>query len=202
MDARLPKQMLLPGIAPAPQRNDRLSFAVKPDAETAAGMVQLAWRLRSAHRLQGRPIDAGRLHISLLLLGGQSGAPHALVALASRAASTIVLPPFAVSFDRVLSFSGTSRAPGGRAIVLSGSDVGAGLSALSRALAAAMREFGFSGGSQLSLTPHVTLLYDRQSVAERTIEPVTWTVREFVLAHSHIRDRRSYELLGRWALLD
>jgi 2'-5' RNA ligase len=199
---RMPKQILVPGFAPAPERDNRFYFAVQPDTKTATGIEQLTWRLRSEHGLQGNPVDAGRLHVSLLPLGAHPGVPHALVALASQAASTLVLPPFAVSFDRVLSFSGKSRTPSKHAFVLCGGDGSAGLLVLYRALAVAMQEFGLLRTIASSFTPHVTLLYDQQSVAERTIEPVAWTVREFVLVHSRIRHRRPYELLDRWVLHD
>jgi len=196
------KQILLPGFASAPERVDRLFFAVLPDSKTAARIAQLARRLRSEHGLRGNPLDAGRLHVSLQALGDYSGVPHALVALASQAASTVVLPPFVVSFDRVLSFSGKSRTPSNRAFVLSGGDGSAGLLVLYRALAVAMQKFGLLCTTASSFTPHVTLLYDKQSVAERTIEPVDWTIHEFALVHARVRHRQSYALLGRWVLHD
>jgi RNA 2',3'-cyclic 3'-phosphodiesterase len=199
---RMPKQIPLPGFAPAPERGDRLFFAVLPDAKTVARIEQLTWRLRSEYQLQGNPADAGRLHVSLQVLGDYYGVPQALVALASQAASTVVLPPFAVSFDRVLSFSGKSRTPGKQALVLCAGDGGAGLLVLYRALAVAMQELGLLRTITSSFTPHVTLLYDQRSVAERTIEPVTWMIREFALVHSRIRHKRPYELLGRWVLHD
>jgi len=46
-------------------------------------------------------------------------------------------------------------------------------------------------------TPHVTLLYDAQRIAENAIAPVTWTVRELVLVHSR-RGEGRYVQLGRW----
>jgi 2'-5' RNA ligase len=50
----------------------------------------------------------------------------------------------------------------------------AGLTTLRQALA-----------SRSAFTPHVTLLYDRQSVPEACIdEPITWTVRDFVLVQT------------------
>jgi 2'-5' RNA ligase len=45
----------------------------------------------------------------------------------------------------------------------------------------------------------VTLLYDERGIAEHAIEPVSWTVREFVLVHS-LRGQSKYIPLGRWPL--
>lgn len=55
-----------------------------------------------------------------------------------------------------------------------------------------------------SFEPHVTLLRDRTRVAklgERVIEPIGWTVRDFVLIHSFL-GRGRYQFYGRWQLSD
>ena len=44
--------------------------------------------------------------------------------------------------------------------------------------------------------PHVTLLYDARSVDEHPIQPIFWTVTEFVL----IRSMKGHDYLGRWPL--
>ena len=45
----------------------------------------------------------------------------------------------------------------------------------------------------------MTLLRDVVEIAAQTIEPITWTAREFVLVHSLIGQTRHIPL-GRWAL--
>jgi len=47
-----------------------------------------------------------------------------------------------------------------------------------------------------NFTPHVTLLYDPRSVEEHPIEPISWTVSEFVLIHS----MQGHAHLARWPL--
>jgi RNA 2',3'-cyclic 3'-phosphodiesterase len=170
--------------------------------ETAGYIALLARRLRGELGLHGKLLDAGRLHVSLQGLGDHAGVPQELVALASQAAASVELPSFVASFDRVLSFSGKSRTPGKRAFVLAGGNGIAGLLGLHRALAVTMQHFGFLRATESSFTPHITVLYDEQSVAERAIEPVSWTVREFVLVHSRIGQNQPYALLGRWPLQD
>jgi len=48
-------------------------------------------------------------------------------------------------------------------------------------------------------TPHLTLLYDARRVDEQPIDPIRWTVREFVLVHSLLGQTR-YIPLGKWPL--
>ena len=79
------------------------------------------------------------------------------------------------------SFRGTDRHP----LVLRCSHGIVELMTLQKALGAAMRSIGLGPGNRSGFTPHVTLLYDRQSVPESSIGvPITWVVGEFVLVHS------------------
>ena len=56
---------------------------------------------------------------------------------------------------------------------------------LQKILGAALQSTGLGPGNRSGFTPHVTLLYDRQSVPESSIcVPISWVVREFVLVHS------------------
>jgi 2'-5' RNA ligase len=60
-----------------------------------------------------------------------------------------------------------------------------------------MRKSGLSAGSQF--TPHVTVPYDGSRVEEQFIEPIHWTVRDFVFVHSG-RGRMMHIPLERWRL--
>lgn len=195
-------QFTLPDIGAVPEPTDRLFFAVLPDTAAAERITQLARHLRGEHGLQGRPLEVERLHLSLQGLGDHVGMPSQLVECASQAAAKVALPSFSASFDRVLSFAGKSHRPGSRALVMTSSEGLAGLQMLYKTLTVALQTAGALRRAAASFTPHVTLLYDRQRVAERTIEPVGWTVREFVLVHSLVGQNRPYTLLGRWPLRD
>jgi 2'-5' RNA ligase len=96
-----------------------------------------------------------------------------------------------VAFDRVTSFAGSD------ALVLRGGDGVDGIVMFHHTLGVAMRKSGLSAGSQF--TPHVTLLYDGRRVEEQFIEPIRWTVRDFVLVHS-LRGRTMHIPLERWHL--
>ena len=69
-----------------------------------------------------------------------------------------------------------------------------------RVLGKAAREFGFPCGESAKFTPHVTLLYAEQGVADQSIEPVTWMVTELILVRSVLGQSRHFHL-GRWRFL-
>jgi RNA 2',3'-cyclic 3'-phosphodiesterase len=192
----MPEQFSLTGFDAAP-KTDRLFFAIFPDAPAAAGIAELAWRLRREHGLKADPLATERFHITLHHLDDYPGLPQRVVAEAIRAAATITMPPFEVAFDRAMSFHGRS---GNRPFVLRGGDGLVALEAFHRVLIAALHKAGLAGGRAKSqYTPHVTLLYDGALVVERPVETVIWTVREFVLVHS-LLGRGLHVPLARWPL--
>jgi 2'-5' RNA ligase len=193
----MPEQFSLSGFDVVPEPTDRLFFAVFPDAAAAARISRLAQRLRSEHALRANPLGTERFHITLHHLGDHVGLPQGLVAEAIRAATTIAMPQFEVTFDRALSFHGRS---GNRPFVLCGCDGLVTLDAFQRVLGTALYRAGLVGGrANPQYTPHVTLLYDNALILERPVEPVAWIVREFVLVHS-LLGRTVHLPLARWPL--
>jgi 2'-5' RNA ligase len=193
----MPEQFSLSGFDVVPKPTDRLFFAVFPEPAAAARIARLAQRLCSEHALRANPLGTERFHITLHHLGDYAGLPQGLVAEASRAATTIAMPQFEVTFDRALSFHGRS---GNRPFVLRGCDGLVSLEALHSVLRTALYGAGLAGGrAKPQYTPHVTLLYDDSLILERSVEPVTWTVREFVLVHS-LLGRTVHVPLARWPL--
>jgi 2'-5' RNA ligase len=191
------EQFSLSGFDAIPKPTDRLFFAIFPDAAAAARIARLAQRLRSEHGLEASPLGTERFHITLHHLGDYAGLPQGVVADAIRAAATIAMPQFEVTFDRALSFHGRS---GNRPLVLRGCDGLVTLEAFHGVLGAALYKAGLTGGRARSrYIPHVTLLYDDFLILERPIETVTWTVRDFVLVHS-LLGRTVHLPLARWPL--
>ena len=172
---------------------DGLFFALFPDAGAAQQLARTAQQLCIRHRLFGRVLAPERFHVSLLGFGAHAGVPPDLVAGAAEAAAAIAASPFDVSFDRAVSFLGKQRP----LVLCSGDDVPA-LIALQRTLGQAVQAQGL-GRAKPQYTPHVTMLYDERAVEDHAIEPVRWTVREFVLVHS-LRGQGQYVPLGRWPL--
>jgi 2'-5' RNA ligase len=181
-------------FAPAPI-TDRLFFAIFPDPPTADRIAEQAGRLRTAHQLGGRPLAAERFHITLHHLGDHAGLRRDIVAMAGEAAQALAAAPFAVTFDRAVSFHNGGNNP----LVLRGD---AGLEALKtfqRDLGLAMARVGLGRLVDKAFTPHVTMLYDRRAVVEAPVEPVTWTVSGFTLVHS-LLGRTEHVPLARWTL--
>ena len=166
---------------PASPCRDVLFFAVLPAAAAAACIAQRADGLRNQYGLRGRRRPTELLHVTLRPIGSYWGVPNDILSAAIQVGSSVEVAPFEVTFDRVSSFRGTHRHP----LVLRCSHGIAELTILQKTLGAAMRNIGLGPGNRSGFTPHVTLLYDRQSVPEAYIgEPITWMVREFVLLHS------------------
>ena len=192
----MPEQLSVAGIGAAPKRTDGLFFAVYPDAAAAARITTLAQELRTEHGLKGKPHVASRLHITLHHLGNHAGLPQLLVSAANEAAAEVAAAPFVVGLDRVASFRRAVRLP----LVLRGGDGVDALVAFQQLLGAALKKAGLAPWVHPQFTPHLTLLYDNQCVAEQWVDPVVWTVREFVLVRS-LLGRSQHVPLARWPLL-
>jgi 2'-5' RNA ligase len=166
----------------------RLFFAAVPDAGTAAKIYRLAGILKHALRFGGELTKRECLHVSLLFLGRGS---EQLARSACEAVAGVKIDPFEVSFDRTVSFRG---GPGSRPFVLVGGDTLDRLKSLGHRLGAAIAEKGIGRCAQSDFTPHITLLYGERAVGEHPIEPIRWTVNEFVLIHS----LQGHTHLARW----
>ena len=189
-------QLTLPGFdMPPPVPEHRFFFAAMPDPATAACIAAMAEGLRSGKPGESRVLPTEHLHVTLYTLGDFAYVPGATIARACAAADRIDVPSFGVTFDRLVSFNGR---PGHRPLVLTGS---AGLEMLidfQQQLRNALGKAGlrFSGAR---FTPHMALLYGERRPDQYNIDPITWTVREFVLIHSWLR-RTHYDVIGRWPL--
>jgi RNA 2',3'-cyclic 3'-phosphodiesterase len=174
----------------ASSSSGRIFLAVVPDASAAERIHRLAGVLKRAHHLNGRLVAPDRLHVSLFSL---SGLPDRQLCAAYEAATESRSEPFEVSFDRTASFRGRS---GNRPFVLIGESGLRRLESFRQMLGAALTRSGLRRVANTNFTPHVTLLYDARSVDEHPIQPIFWTVTEFVL----IRSMKGHEYLGRWPL--
>jgi RNA 2',3'-cyclic 3'-phosphodiesterase len=156
---------------------------------------RLAQHLHDDHRLRGRPLATDRLHVTLHHLGDYVGLRRDIVDLAVGAVTGIESPSFDVVFDRVMSFKRRHNAP----LVLCGGESVAALESFQRDLGNAIHKVGLGTKTEQRFKPHVTLLYDDQPVVEQAVEPIGWTVHEFVLVHSLLGQTRHIPL-ARWKL--
>jgi 2'-5' RNA ligase len=190
----MPEQLSFAGFEAAPLPTDSVFFAIFPDAAAAARMAHLAQRLHDKHGLKGRPLAAQRFHISLHYVADHL--PRNIVAAADEAVSRIAMPPFRIGLDLAKSLGRNGH---NRPLVLCGGDGVAGLVRFQHMLARTMEEAGLGRWIGPCWLPHVTLLYGDREIKEEAIEPIDWTVREFVLVHS-LLGRNRYSPLARWPL--
>lgn len=172
---------------------DGVFFALFPDEAAAANLARTAQQLCIRHRIGARTVAPERLHVSLFGLGKHAGLPPGLVTALIEIAEEIVIPPFDVVLDRAMSFIGRPRP-----LVLCGGEGIDRLMSFQRQLGGAIQDRGL-GRVKMPYTPHITLLYDDRGIEAHAIEPVRWTVKEFVLVHS-VLGRSRHIPLGRWPL--
>lgn len=192
---RAPQQLLLPGFLVTPP-TDGLFLGILPEPTSRSYIADLAHTLRAQNRLEGKPLAADRLHLSLHDLSAYFDSGIDLVARITEAAAILNTPPFAVTFDRAVSFRRNSPT---QAFVLKSSTELTQLNEFHHQLGLSLRKCGLSSRSPKHFTPHVTLLYDPRRIPEQSVTPVSWTVKEFVLVHSLLGQSR-YIVLGRWPL--
>ena len=189
------EQLSLPGFERS-STIDVLFFALLPGAENVSRIVQLRHRLCDENGLKGHRIAPDLLHISLLGVAAHDCLSHAVIECAKRAAGVLTASPFDVVLDRAMSFvPRRARSP---LVLRIGNE--AALIAFYRSLGEAMKNAGFRGAAS-QFTPHLTLLYGDRVVREQRVEPVRWTVRDFVLVRSRRgRGPNTHDHLARWPL--
>jgi 2'-5' RNA ligase len=178
------------------RRLDLLFLAIRPDHDAAARIYRLAGNIKHARGFEGDLIGPERLHISLFLLGWWDDLPEEMIARVHRAAAELRILPFEVTLDRTMSFL---NRPDNRPFVLVGGGGVDRLKAFHRSFGAAMTRNGLRCRVRAISTPHVTLLYAKHGVDEQPIEPISWTVREFVLVRSLYRQKKHIDV-ARWQL--
>jgi 2'-5' RNA ligase len=181
-----------------PSQKARIFFACLPDARTAARIYALAEKIKAARKFEGTQILPEHLHVTLFHLGDWAALPDAIVVIAKAAASEVVVPPFEVTFNRAESFRNRT---GVYPFVLTGDKDWAPWRALHAALGDALKKNGLGGATQSDFKPHITLLRDTLRAGSVPIEPISWTVRDFVLIHS-LLGKTTHIHLARWTLRD
>ena len=177
-----------------PSQKERIFFACLPDETLAARIHAMAERWKREKGIEANLILPEHLHVTLFHLGDWAALPDEIVRLAKEAASQVKAESFDVPFARAESFRNST---GVYPFVLTG-DV-APWKPFHDALGVALQKAGLGGATKGEFKPHMTLTYDEIRVKPMAIEPVSWTVRDFVLVHSQL-GKTTHHHLGRWSL--
>ena len=171
-------------------------FALRPDPAAAYSIAQFAEGCRRSYGLSERAYGPHRLHISLNTVMSRRGPRKGDLQAALHAAEQVRFSPFPLAFDRLCTFRvRRDKQP----TVLCCCAGAAELTALREALRHALTMEGLWRGPA-SFEPHVTLIWDCGSVPpSRLDEPIGWTVEDFVLLRTIMREGRQVEV-GRWPL--
>jgi 2'-5' RNA ligase len=138
-------------------------------------------------------VGAGQLAYVTLSNKAEGSAPLSVAALAQaaqRAGGRIETPPFGVQFDRTNEHGALEPAIRPRA-----------LSRLQRELGLAMEAEGIGALARSSsgFSPHVSLWYNGKPIAKQPVDPVRWTVDEFLLIDSLV-GQSTHVVIRRWPL--
>ena len=191
-DRKQPPRQLTLGEAFDDRSRHRLFFGLWPDADATESLTKLIVQLRRDRIMLGKPVNPDRFHLTLHHLGDFiDQIPPDLLPTARAAAATVQVKPFEVVFDRI----GGTKGP----LLLRPSSGSAALTHFQKTLCDALIKAGLRRSVQRALSPHVTLSYDFSDVSEMTIEPIGWTVQEFILVESLIGKHRHLRK-GRWPL--
>lgn len=185
-------QLSLFALPPLRPRMCNVFFAVRPDAQANRQTDRLLQQLRKERVVLGQPVEEDRRHVTLRDIGGFfDQMPRSHFANAKAAAAAVRVEPFQVAFDLLHCAKGQ--------MLLRPSGGAPGLEALHRKLNEALIGAGMRRWLTWNFRPHLTLGYDAGALPERYVDPVTWTVRAFVLIESLYGLHRHVER-GRWTL--
>jgi hypothetical protein len=166
-----------------PRRDDKVYFALKPDAEDLPAMRAIAEQLSLAFPLTGRP-SFSTLHVSVLGLGHAAdlGAPH--YAAAAEVGRSVRLPPLQIAFTRLMSFGrGRRRMP---LVLIADDDSAQDVNDLALMLRGEMLARGFPPGGRVGGQAHMTLLHDGVRVPGITLDnPIVLRPRGLALIRNY-----------------
>jgi 2'-5' RNA ligase len=149
------------------------------------------------HELGASRIDVERLHISLHHIGDYARLKRDVLHRAERAGEAVAMRSFEVTCRSIMSFEGAPSRNGGKRqrplVMLGESDA---LIEFHAMLGAALKACSLRAAPHF--TPHMTLLYSPNRVAQHPVEPIRFMVRDFALIHSE-RGLGRYHTIGSWS---
>ncbi|WP_116091538.1 2'-5' RNA ligase family protein [Sphingomonas crusticola] len=178
----------MPRSASSPQLAvHNLFFAIQPPKDIRLRLAKATALLP----VGGKPVGADRLHISTLNLVHEGALPEGLREEAAEAVTDMEASPFPVMFDRL--------AGGATSIVLLPGEPLDHLRLFRERLGLRLIRAGMDVRLERRFRPHITLLYGNELTFETEIDPIVWTVEDFVLIDSFVGQTKHVEV-GRWPL--
>jgi 2'-5' RNA ligase len=173
-----------------------LFFALWPDDDVREQIASASQHLKRTHAPRGRWIRPHRYHLTLRFLGEHSTLPDPLIAACRAVGDGVRAPPFSFALDMAGSFA-NRRIPWW----LGCHAMPDALDALWSALAESLRANGIVADEPAPRVAHVTILRDAdEPLPPERIEPIDWTVGDFVLVDSALGAEPGYAILQRWPL--
>lgn len=149
--------------------------------------------VRQAQGLTGKPLAPPQAEVVLNTVGAFARPPGPIIAKAREAAEAVSARRFKVVFDRVVGADGD--------LVLQGDDGTMAAQDLFAAIHKALVRPGMAPRRQPEFTPRLVLMREPTAVPETPVEPIAWTVRDFVLIYAIPAEGR-HEVAARFALTD
>lgn len=190
----------VPTIAPV-SATPRYAFflALKLDASLADRIPGIVEELGLKYDFSGKLRPAHVWHVTLQDLGEEDNISEQVLEAVAAACEELarIAYAFKVTFSSANSDVVKTRPGEPQSLVLAGDqDQVLELQRFNRALGKRLKSHRVSAKQENR--PHITLLYGSPDLQE-PIEPVSWTVSEFVLIRSHL-GLTKHETLGRWTL--
>jgi 2'-5' RNA ligase len=167
-----------------------------PSQPVADQIKRFSYDIRDLYALTGWPLRSERLHMTLAFLGEYDKSPERLFEAVAKALANFDHPPIDVSFNQLLSFG---REGFNRPLVLGSDKRMVELHRFRQKLALSLLDAGIREPGRMSFTPHMTLLYDKQMIQPREIDPIRWRLDELVLVDS-LRSQTRHVPIARWRL--
>ena len=182
---------------PAEKKEDNWFFALQPSPAAQEAIIRCQDEVGARHRLHRYRLAPLNLHVTLHGLDTHSALADSTLRAAEQAAASLKFRPFVVTFDRALSFK--NRRDTHPIVLGCNPESGAALTAFQHALALALQAAGAIPRAHLHFTPHLTLFWDPACIDEYPVTPISWTVKQFVLVHSFVRESK-HLVVKRWRL--
>jgi 2'-5' RNA ligase len=164
----------------------RLFFALLPPPAAAAHVRECcAWLGR------GKWVRPEHLHVTLNILDDWPFLPTEMLAAMVAVGDGVAANSFRVIFDQL---SGSRRS-----IVLRPSERIAALHGFQQFLAEALARAGVATRHGVRFSPHLTLMHAGRPNFIEAADPLSWTVREFLLIESLV-GWTEHRVRGRWSL--